>query len=86
MTDDLETLLSAKVVKRSVSISGHLTSISLEEPFWTELQSLAKAEDISLAKLIARIDKSRSVNLSSALRLYVFHSLKSTGRTNPEAL
>ena len=84
MTEELETFLSAKVIKRSVSISGHLTSISLEEPFWTELQSLARAENISLAKLIARIDKSRSVNLSSALRLYVFYSLKSTDRTIPE--
>lgn len=79
MTDELETLLSAKVIKRSVSISGHLTSISLEEPFWKELQSLAQTENISLAKLIARIDKSRSVNLSSALRLYVFYTLKSSG-------
>ncbi len=74
--NDLETVLSAKVIKRSVSIAGHLTSISLEEPFWHELQNMAKAEKISLSKLIARIDKSRKTNLSSALRLYVFHSLK----------
>ena len=76
MSEELETILSAKVVKRSVSIAGHLTSISLEEPFWSELNALAKAENISLSKLIARIDKSRSTNLSSALRLFVFHSLK----------
>lgn len=77
MSVELETILSAKVVKRSVSIAGHLTSISLEEPFWSELQALAKRDNISLSKLIARIDKSRSTNLSSALRLYVFYSLKS---------
>ena len=76
MSEDLKPILSAKIVKRSVSISGHLTSISLEEPFWDELKSLAKYEDISLARLIARIDKQRSVNLSSALRLYVLHHLK----------
>lgn len=76
MSEELETILSAKVVKRSVSIAGHLTSISLEEPFWSELNALAKAENISLSKLIARIDKSRSTNLSSALRLFVFHQLK----------
>ncbi len=76
MSDELETTLSAKVVKRSVSIAGHLTSISLEEPFWSELQSLAKSENISLSKLIAKIDKARKTNLSSALRLYVLHRLK----------
>ncbi len=76
MSDDLEAVLSAKVLKRSVSISGHLTSISLEEPFWKELQALAKSENISLAKLIARIDKARKTNLSSALRLYVLHTMK----------
>ena len=76
MSEDLKPVLSAKIVKRSVSISGHLTSISLEEPFWDELKSLAKSEDISLARLIARIDKQRSVNLSSALRLYVLYRLK----------
>ena len=68
--------LCAKVVKRSVAISGHLTSISLEEPFWSELQLLAKADAITLSKLIARVDKSRGTNLSSALRLYVLNSLK----------
>ena len=76
MNEELETILSAKVIKRSVSIAGHLTSISLEEPFWAELNILAKSEGISLSKLIAKIDKSRNTNLSSALRLYVLHQLK----------
>lgn len=74
---DLKVILSAKVVKRSVAIAGHLTSISLEEPFWTELQAQAKAQNKSLSKLIATIDKERGTNLSSALRLYVLSSLKS---------
>ena len=76
MSEELETILSAKVIKRSVSIAGHLTSISLEEPFWAELNILAKSEGTSLSKLIAKIDKSRNTNLSSALRLYVLHQLK----------
>ena len=76
MSEDLKDILSAKVVKRSVSIAGHLTSISLEEPFWTELQALAKSQNKSLSKLIATIDKERGTNLSSALRLYVLNSLK----------
>ncbi len=81
--NELETVLSAKVIKRSVSIAGHLTSISLEEPFWLELQNIAKAEKISLSKLIARIDKSRGTNLSSALRLYVLYHSKNYWPNNP---
>ena len=76
MSEDLKGILSAKVVKRSVSIAGHLTSISLEEPFWSELQKLAKVNGKSLSRLIASIDKDRGTNLSSALRLYVLYSLK----------
>lgn len=64
--------------KRSVKIAGHSTSVSLEDEFWTELQSIAAAEDTSLNALIARIDEGRGPrNLSSALRLYVLKSVKS---------
>ena len=69
-------ILSAKVVKRSVSIAGHTTSVSLEEPFWAALRSIAKAEGRSLAALITDIDERRGTNLSSALRLYVLQSLQ----------
>ena len=69
-------ILSEKVVKRSVTIAGHTTSISLEEPFWSALRSLAKAEGLSLAALITNIDERRGTNLSSALRLYVLESLQ----------
>lgn len=69
-------ILSEKVVKRSVTIAGHTTSISLEEPFWSALRSLAKAEGRSLAALITDIDERRGTNLSSALRLYVLESLQ----------
>jgi predicted DNA-binding ribbon-helix-helix protein len=62
--------------KRSVKISGHLTSVSLEEEFWRELKTLAKAEKLSLNALIDKIDKGRSGNLSSALRLYVLKHLR----------
>lgn len=72
--DDLKSILSARVKKRSVAISGHLTSISLEEPFWRELQNLADLEKTSLSALIAKIDRDRGTNLSSALRLYVLAS------------
>lgn len=69
-------ILSSKVVKRSVTIAGHTTSVSLEEPFWAELQALAKAQRRSLAALITDIDERRGTNLSSALRLYVLQQLR----------
>jgi predicted DNA-binding ribbon-helix-helix protein len=63
-------------MKRSVSIAGHQTSITLEEEFWAELKRLAALRGISLNKLVAEIDDQRSGNLSSALRLYVLAELK----------
>lgn len=72
----LRDFLSAKVAKRSVSIAGHLTSVSIEQPFWDELSHIAKREGIPPSALIARIDKERETNLSSALRLYVLYHLK----------
>ena len=68
-------ILSAKVVKRSVTIAGHTTSVSLEEPFWEALKALAASEKRPLAALIAEIDERRGTNLSSALRLYVLEKL-----------
>jgi predicted DNA-binding ribbon-helix-helix protein len=72
----LEEILSQKVIKRSVSIAGHTTSVSLEQVFWDELNRLAKVDDISISTLIEIIDDARSTNLSSALRLYVMHKLQ----------
>jgi Uncharacterized protein related to arylsulfate sulfotransferase involved in siderophore biosynthesis len=65
--------------KHSVSLHGHRTSLSLEEPFWQELKAIAVERDMSLAALIAEIDEAReaSTNLSSALRLHVLDVLKS---------
>ncbi len=63
-------------MKRSVSIAGHQTSITLEEEFWTELKRIAAGRGISLNKLVAEIDAQRTGNLSSGLRLYVLAELK----------
>lgn len=71
----LQSALSAPVVKRSVRIAGHPTSVSLEKPFWDHVQKLADAQGLSLNKLITRIDAARGTNLSSAIRLYVLHNL-----------
>lgn len=58
--------------KRSLTVAGHRTSVSLEEPFWEALKEIAAAHGQTVAGLIAAIDQSREgVNLSSALRLHV---------------
>ena len=66
--------------KRSLTIAGHSTSISLEEPFWQELRRIADARGLSLAGLVSEIDAKRAgqggSNLSSALRVYVLEALK----------
>ena len=62
--------------KRSVRLAGHRTSVSIEEPFWTELAAIAKNRGLSLDRLIAHIDQEREGNLSSAIRLYVLTELK----------
>ncbi len=66
------------VVKRSVSIAGHRTSISLEEPFWELLREIAEREKLSVQALIGRIDAERGEqNLSSAIRVFVLMDVKS---------
>lgn len=64
------------VSKRSIKLSGHATSISLEDEFWVELKRLAAAQDQSMSSLVEDIDEAREGNLSSALRLYVLKALK----------
>ena len=59
-------------VKRSFSLQGHRTSISLEQPFWEALKDAAAIEGISLAALVARIDETRNgCGLSGAVRIWV---------------
>lgn len=66
------------VRKHSVSIRGHKTSYSLEQPFYGELARIAAVRDLPLAALIAEIDahRPRDANLSSAIRLYVLDWVK----------
>ncbi|MFZ1990595.1 MAG: ribbon-helix-helix domain-containing protein [Alphaproteobacteria bacterium] len=67
-------------VKRSVTIRGHRTSLSLEPQFWDELKRVADIRGISLASLITEVDAARgsepNSNLSSALRVFVLDWLK----------
>ena len=69
--------MSEGIIKRSVAIAGHRTSVSLEEPFWDELKRMAHERDMSLNGLIADIDARRArTNLSSAIRLEILADLK----------
>lgn len=59
------------LTKRSVTIAGHRTSVSLEPLFWDKLKEQADTEGLSMNALITRIDSTRETNLSSALRVYI---------------
>ena len=63
--------------KRSVSLSGHATSLALEPEFWAALEQAAAREGVSLAALIGRIDEQRSGRpLASACRVFALLSAK----------
>ncbi|USG60609.1 ribbon-helix-helix domain-containing protein [Sneathiella marina] len=68
--------MTGTIVKHSVRIAGHQTSISLEQKFWTILQEIALRENVSINKLITNIDATRSGNMSSTLRLFVLEDLE----------
>ena len=68
--------LKSPVIKRSIVIAGHKTSVSIEDAFWTALKEIAQARWQSVAELIGAIDGARqtgnhSGNLSSAIRVFV---------------
>ena len=62
--------------KRSVVISGHKTSVSLENAFWDALRAIATERAQSVNELIGGIDRARAGNLSSAIRVFVLESLR----------
>lgn len=63
-------------VKRSLTLQGHRTSVSLEKAFWTEFRRLAEAQGLSVNALAARIDATRTppASLASAIRVYVLRA------------
>ena len=64
------------VRKRSVTIAGHRTSISLEAPFWDALAAIAARRGEPVAALVAAIDSGRGgSNLSSAIRVFVLREV-----------
>lgn len=65
--------MSGRPIKRSLTLRGHRTSVSLEEDFWRAFREIAEEKSIPINALAAEIDEARGVDsgLASAIRLYV---------------
>lgn len=83
--DPQATRALSRPLKRSFTIAGHRTSISLEAAFWSALKALAAEERVSVANLISRIDGQRGDGgLSSAVRVWILDRYRSrTDATSP---
>jgi len=69
--------MKSSVVKRSIVIASHKTSVSLEDAFWSSLKEIASERDETLSNLVAKIDADRQHgNLSSAIRLFVLDHVR----------
>jgi predicted DNA-binding ribbon-helix-helix protein len=69
--------MKSSIVKRSIVVDGHKTSVSLEDPFWIDLKKIAHTQQATLSGLIAKIDATREQgNLSSAIRLFVLQHFR----------
>jgi predicted DNA-binding ribbon-helix-helix protein len=80
--------MKSPVVKRSIVVTGHKTSVSLEEAFWNSMKEISATRGMTLSDLVSEIDKSRKQgNLSSAIRLYVldYFRTKAGVATEPHA-
>ena len=66
-----------EIKKRSVVISGHATSISIETEFWDLLKDIATRRGVSINYLLSKIDRGRTNNLSSAARIYALKHVMS---------
>jgi len=72
--------MKSTVIKRSIVLDGHKTSVSLEDAFWSELKEIAHFEHVTLSKLVTGIDAMRKQsNLSSAIRIFVLEHLQNKG-------
>jgi predicted DNA-binding ribbon-helix-helix protein len=82
--------MNSAIVKRSVSLGGHKTSISLEDAFWNYLKEIAESRGVSVSVVVGEIrDQDRRTNLSSAIRLFVLEHAcercaRAEGRAAPE--
>jgi len=70
--------MKSPVVKRSIVVAGHKTSVSLEEAFWNGMKEISGERSMTLSELVGEIDSKRQQgNLSSAIRLFVLDHFKS---------
>jgi len=70
--------MKSPVVKRSIVVAGHKTSVSLEEAFWNGMKEISALRNVTLSELVGEIDGSRQQgNLSSAIRLFVLEHFRS---------
>ena len=75
--------MKSPVVKRSIVLGGHKTSVSLEEAFWIGMKEVAGQRSMTLSELVGEIDTNRhNGNLSSAIRLFVLDYFRSS-RVDP---
>ena len=80
-----EKLMKSPVVKRSIVIAGHKTSVSLEDAFWQGLKDIASAREMTLSELVATIDTDRRHgNLSSGIRLFVLDHYRAQAEDRPK--
>ena len=68
--------------KHSVELSGHRTSIALEDEFWEELKMIAKRKNTSVRQLLMQIDDNHQGNLSSAVRLFILREGQVNQKSN----
>lgn len=77
--------MKSPVVKRSIVIAGHKTSVSLEDAFWKGLKEIAGTRDMTLSDLVSSIDSDRRHgNLSSAIRLFVLNHYRTQAGALPD--
>ena len=75
--------MTSPVIKRSIVIAGHKTSVSLEDGFWHGLKEIAGGRKQTLSDLVASIDTRRAGgNLSSAIRLFVLEHYRAAAQAN----
>ena len=78
--------MKSRIVKRSIVLDGHKTSVSLEDQFWSGLKEIARAQGATLSKVVAEIDSVRQQgNLSSAVRLFVLDQVRTPQGTPPDS-
>ena len=76
--------MKSPIVKRSIVLGGHKTSVSLEEAFWIGMKEVAGQRSMTLSELVGEIDTDRhQSNLSSAIRLFVLDYFRSRGARLP---